>query len=332
MRSFRVCLTRSVIVRDRLGLRMTYHLDAVIHSDEPKWRTPEQEAAWQVERKVVLARDRYRCLQCSASGTHEEPLHVHHLVPRSSAGPDEAANLITLCPTCHAARHTNMIGSLARRTLERRSLKLARLLNPSVVGDLRMLGPAMRHLGVDRLRDGQMEIVTAAMRGESLLAVLPTGFGKSLCFWLPSLLMKGHSIVVTPTKPLMADQVAALFRNAVPALFINSDLSPPEKAIRYQLLEAGALKLLYVAPERFNPTVIHDPAEIKKLLVRRPAFLVVDEAHCIDRWGDSFRPDYARLGEIRAALGNPPVLAFTATAGKVTQERILDSLGILGRS
>ena len=93
-------------------------------------------------------------------------------------------------------------------------------------------------------------------------------------------------------------------------------------------LEEDALKFLYVTPERFNRQLIYNEREVDDLSQLRPAFLVVDEAHCVDRWGGDFRPDYNRIGEIRSLLGDPPVLAFTATAGRQAQDRILESLRI----
>jgi RecQ family ATP-dependent DNA helicase len=98
-----------------------------------------------------------------------------------------------------------------------------------------------------------------------------------------------------------------------------------EKALRYELLGRGALKFLYCAPERFG---VRNQAELRLLQSIRPHFIVVDEAHCVDKWGRDFRPDYGRLGEIRRALGSPPVLAYTATAGRGTQERVLASLEV----
>jgi len=290
-------------------------------------RSVLEEEAWQAARKVVLSRDGFKCVKCGTQGSLREPLHVHHLFPRSGGGADAPANLVSLCNACHAARHMNMLGSLARRVIERWAVKLARLLASNLPAELDRLGLGLRAIGAQRLRDGQLEIVLAALRGQSVLAVLPTGYGKSLCFQLPAILSDGCSFVVTPTKALMSDQVQALYEKQVPALFINGDLSPREKGIRYQLLEQDALKLLYVAPERFNPSMVRDRSEIERLLSRRPAFLVIDEAHKIDSWGDAFRPDYSRLGEVRQRLGNPPVLAFTATAGSEMQDRILASLG-----
>ena len=186
-------------------------------------------------------------------------------------------------------------------------------------------GPALRLFGLDRFRDGQLPVVQAALTGRSLLVVSPTGFGKTLCFQLPAVLRRGVSVVVSPLKALMSEQVSSLFRRKIPSSYINSDIDPEEKRLRYQLLASNYLKLLYVAPERF---FVQSPNEQQQLRSLRPALLVVDEAHCVDQWGRDFRPEYGRLKEVREALGSPPILAFTATAGQEMQKRILASLGV----
>jgi RecQ family ATP-dependent DNA helicase len=167
--------------------------------------------------------------------------------------------------------------------------------------------------------------VQAALTGRSLLVVSPTGFGKTLCFQLPAVLRRGVSVVVSPLKALMAEQVSSLLRRKIPSSYINSDIGADEKRLRYQLLASNHLKLLYVAPERFFVQSTNEQQRLKSL---RPAFLVVDEAHCVDQWGRDFRPEYGRLKEVREALGSPPILAFTATAGQEMQKRILTSLGV----
>jgi ATP-dependent DNA helicase RecQ len=189
----------------------------------------------------------------------------------------------------------------------------------------RNFGPVLRLFGLARFRDGQLPVVEAALSGQSVLVVSPTGFGKTLCFQLPAVLRQGISVVVSPLKALMGEQVSALLRLKVPSTFINSDLDGDEKRLRYELLANEGFKLLYAAPERF---FVKNKSELQVLRSIRPAFLVIDEAHCIDQWGRDFRPEYSRLREVREALGSPPVLAFTATAGVEMQQRILASLGV----
>lgn len=250
-------------------------------------------------------------------------------MPRALGGADEPANLITLCTGCHAAFHPNLQGRLSRRLMERWAWSLARWLDQSIpkVGEIAALGAALRFFGVAKLRDGQLPVVIAALQGRSILMISPTGSGKSLCFQLPALMSRGTSYVISPLKALMADQISKLTRAKIPASFINSDLDRQEKSIRYQLLAQGALKLLYCAPERFNPDLVNQE-ELDRITAVKPRYLVIDEAHCIDKWGGDFRPSYAQLGAVKAQLGHPAVLAFTASAGVRTQRRILQSLGL----
>ena len=214
--------------------------------------------------------------------------------------------------------------------MRRWAVDLARWLDRTgeLPDETRALLGALEQFGVERFRDGQLDAVLGALRGESLLVIGRTGGGKSLCFQLPAVL-KGQppAFVLSPLKALMVDQVAGLWRHKVGATYINSDLSRAEKDRRYRDLESGTYSLLYVAPERFNTERVR-PQEVERLARCRPSFLVVDEAHLVDRWGDDFRIDYSRIAEIRRRLGDPPVLAFTATAGVRTQQRIKDSLGV----
>ena len=252
---------------------------------------------------------------------------VHHLLPRSAGGADEPSNLVTLCDGCHAAHHPKLAGGLARRVMERWAVTLALWLDRqgAIPEASRNFGAVLRLFGLERFRDGQLPVVQAALTGQSVLVISPTGFGKTLCFQLPAVLRQGVSVVVSPLKALMAEQVSALLRLKIPATFINSDLDADEKNLRYKLLVHETFKLLYAAPERF---FVQSKSELQALRSIRPAFLVIDEAHCIDEWGRDFRPEYGRLREVREALGSPPVLAFTATAGVEMQQRILASLGV----
>ena len=283
-------------------------------------------ADWVNIREAVLRRDSYKCVECGTPCRSAEA-DVHHLLPRSAGGPDEPSNLITLCDGCHAAHHPKLAGRLARRVIEKWAVRLALWLDSrrAISDATRNFGAALRLFGLERFRDGQLPVVEAALCGQSVLVVSPTGFGKSLCFQLPAILRPGVSVVVSPLKALMGEQVSALLRHKIPSTFINSDLDSVEKRIRYELLANKSLKLLYAAPERF---FVENKSELQMLQSLRPSFLVIDEAHCIDQWGRDFRPEYGRLNEVREALGSPPVLAFTATAGPEMQKRILASLGV----
>ncbi len=297
-------------------------------SSESSTATGSHVQEWREVRAIVLARDNGHCRDCGNPCRRGEA-DVHHLIPRAAGGPDDPANLITLCDGCHARRHPNLQGTLARRTIERWGLRLAKWLDRQ--GQLssvdESLGAALRLLGVDRFRSPQMEVVLAALRGESLLLVSATGSGKSLCFQIPILLKTGCGFVISPLKALMSQQVADLHTRRIPGTFINGDIGLVEKKIRYALLRNRAIKFLFCTPERFDSTMV-PKVEIETITAARPSYLVIDEAHCIDRWGTDFRPNYGRLKMVRNALGNPPTLAFTATAGRASQKRILESLGI----
>jgi ATP-dependent DNA helicase RecQ len=162
--------------------------------------------------------------------------------------------------------------------------------------------------GLRAFRPGQRDAALAVLQGRDLVAVMPTGAGKSLCFQLPALLLDGTTIVVSPLIALMKDQVDGLRARGIAAAALHSGLAPHERAAVEGELAAGRLDLLYVAPERLGSAAFRDA-------LRRisPARLVVDEAHCISQWGHDFRPDYRRLAGFRAELG-VPAAAFTATA------------------
>ena len=285
-----------------------------------------QSPDWTKVRESVLLRDNHQCVECGVRCGRAEA-DVHHLLPRSAGGTDEPSNLVTLCDGCHAAHHPKLAGRLARRVMERWAVRLALWLDRhgAISEASRNFGTVLRLFGLERFRDGQLPVVEAALSGQSVLVVSPTGFGKTLCFQLPAVLRQGVSVVVCPLKALMGEQVSALLRLKIPSTFINSDLDRDEKQLRYKLLGNKSFKLLYAAPERF---FVHNRSELQVLRSIRPAFLVIDEAHCIDQWGRDFRPEYGRLREVREALGSPPVLAFTATAGVEMQQRILTSLGV----
>jgi ATP-dependent DNA helicase RecQ len=162
--------------------------------------------------------------------------------------------------------------------------------------------------GFGSFRPGQEEAAAAVLEGRDLVAVMPTGSGKSLCFQLPALLLEGTTVVVSPLIALMKDQVDGLRARGVAVAAINSGLAPGERSAAEADLAAGRLRLVYVAPERLAS------AGFRAALGRaRVARLVVDEAHCISQWGHDFRPDYRRLADLRRTLG-VPAAAFTATA------------------
>src|SRR3989454_7284970 len=155
--------------------------------------------------------------------------------------------------------------------IERWGLRLARWLDRQhqLAGIDEALGATIRLLGATRFRTPQLEVVLAALRGESLLLVSATGSGKSLCFQVPILLSRGCGFVVSPLKALMNQQVAALQTRKIPGTFINGDLGPREKEVRYQLLRDGAIKFLYCTPERFDPEMVRQ-TEVEEIVRARP--------------------------------------------------------------
>ena len=175
--------------------------------------------------------------------------------------------------------------------------------------------------GHDEFRSFQEEAVDSILHHKDLLMILPTGGGKSLCYQLPSLMMPGVTLVVSPLLALMHDQVMALKANGIKAEMISSMQSPEElDLIRYDLLN-GELKLLYVAPERFS-----SPSFLDLLKQVRINFFVIDEAHCVSEWGHEFREDYRKLHLLRENFPSVSIAAFTATATPKVQADIANAL------
>ncbi|NDW45986.1 DNA helicase RecQ [Ruegeria sp. PrR005] len=181
--------------------------------------------------------------------------------------------------------------------------------------------PLLRDVfGFDAFRPGQEEIARAVAEGENVLAIMPTGGGKSLCFQLPALMREGVTVVISPLIALMRDQVRGLQEAGVEAGALTSGNTSEETEAVWQALEAGRLKLLYMAPER-----LASGAAMGMLRRIGVSLIAVDEAHCVSQWGHDFRPDYLRIGELRRALG-VPLAAFTATADAETQAEIVAKL------
>ena len=179
----------------------------------------------------------------------------------------------------------------------------------------------IRHFGFDQLREGQTEtIALALLRNASVLTVMPTGGGKSLCYQLPALVLPRATLVISPLIALMKDQVEGLPAAArARAVFINSTLSDAELAERMAGVARGDYKLIYAAPER-----LRQRAFLHALRQAGLDLFVVDEAHCVSMWGHDFRPDYLFIQQARTALGNPPALAMTATAPPRVRDEIVD--------
>src|SRR5215212_2002825 len=176
--------------------------------------------------------------------------------------------------------------------------------------------------GFDSFRPGQEEAIRAVLEGRDTLAVMPTGGGKSLCYQVPALMQESLTVIVSPLISLMKDQVDSLLQSSVSdAATLHSGLSPEERWEVERRVRTGEVKMLYVAPERLR--------SLEFVLALRRAgvgLFVVDEAHCISEWGHNFRPDYLFLPRAVRDLGNPPVLALTATATPRVRQDILISL------
>ncbi len=186
-----------------------------------------------------------------------------------------------------------------------------------------MLNLLKTHFGYENFRPMQAEIIARVLDGGDALVLMPTGGGKSLCYQLPALHLDGLSLVISPLIALMKDQVDALQANGIAAAFINSSLDGGEIAGILNDAKAGAVKILYVAPERLST-----PSFSKFLSDIDLKLIAIDEAHCISEWGHDFRPDYRNLKRLRAAFPKTPTLALTATATAKVREDIIRQLGL----
>jgi ATP-dependent DNA helicase RecQ len=190
------------------------------------------------------------------------------------------------------------------------------------------LEAALKHFfGYEHFRPGQRKIVEEALQNRDLLAIMPTGAGKSLCFQLPALLKPGLTVVVSPLISLMQDQVDALQDNGIGATFLNSSLAFAEVRSRETAILEGKIKLVYVAPERLLSEKFSHFLDIVSTKIGIDAF-AIDEAHCVSEWGHDFRPEYRQLMQLRQKYADVPMFALTATATKRVREDIIQQLGL----
>ncbi|MDR2793409.1 MAG: DNA helicase RecQ [Treponema sp.] len=187
------------------------------------------------------------------------------------------------------------------------------------------------YFGYTEFRPGQEVVIDAILAGKDALAVMPTGAGKSLCYQIPSLMLGGFTVVISPLISLMKDQVNALREAGVRSACLNSSLSPEEYAATMKLLYRGECRILYVAPERL---LKEDFLQILQKMEngtvpQKTALVVIDEAHCVSQWGHDFRPSYLHIAHFIAALNQRPVIAaFTATATQKVKNDILSILSL----
>jgi ATP-dependent DNA helicase RecQ len=197
---------------------------------------------------------------------------------------------------------------------------------PARVSLLRARAALRRHFGHPDFRPAQGRVIEAVFAGRDVLAVMPTGGGKSVCFQIPALLRPGLTVVLSPLIALMQDQVEAARARGLPAGLLNSTLTAEARRAVLGAVGAGDIRILYAAPERLQRLVV----ELGDLGAW-PSLLVVDEAHCISEWGHDFRPAYRTIGRARAALGWPQAIAVTGSATRDVRTDIIETVG-LGRS
>jgi len=192
-----------------------------------------------------------------------------------------------------------------------------------------------RHFGHDSFRPDQQAVIEHVLAGNHAMVVMPTGMGKSICYQIPALTIppdnagppesRGRDVVLvlSPLVALMQDQVSSLQKRGIDAAFINSSLDRSSRIDRYREVAEGKYRLLYVTPERFRK------ADFCEAIAKRHVkLLAIDEAHCVSQWGHDFRPDYSRVMDIRATVGNPPTIALTATATAECRRDIYRQIGI----
>ena len=194
-----------------------------------------------------------------------------------------------------------------------------------ICAEMKPIDVLKEYWGYDSFRPKQLDIIETALEGKDVLAILPTGGGKSVCFQVPAMMRPGIALVVTPLIALMKDQVQNLNDRGIKALCVNAGMGRREVELVLNNAAYGDFKFLYVSPERLGTSMFR--SYVQEMNVN---FIVVDEAHCISQWGYDFRPDYLQIGRLRQ-LVDAPVIALTATATPKVAEDIMDRLGFTER-
>lgn len=193
---------------------------------------------------------------------------------------------------------------------------------PSIMKRISIDSLARRKFGYDALRPGQKQAVESVLAGRDTLAVMPTGSGKSAIYQMAAVVLPRATVVVSPLIALQHDQLGSIDdREIAEAAVVNSLVRAREEREAWEDLQEGDLEFLFLAPEQFNR-----PELMARVKAAKPSLFVVDEAHCISKWGHSFRPDYLKLGAVIEELGHPTVLALTATASPRVREEIAEKL------
>jgi ATP-dependent DNA helicase RecQ len=235
--------------------------------------------------------------------------------------PQDPSQKTTVMPSPNPSPYAK---SAPRKNISRSGSRKHRVFPTISESDASLLEETLHEtFGIVDLRPGQQEVIESVLQGRDTLAIMPTGAGKSLCYQLPALKMPGTTIVVSPLISLMKDQVGKLEDAGVAAAEVNSTLTTREEAETIADIEHANNEFVFTTPERLS-----DPDFLETLKQNKIDLFVVDEAHCISRWGHDFRPAYLNLGAVIDALGRPRVLALTATATEAVIEDIAKQLAL----